>query len=342
MREIIISNNEAGKKLDKFLSQYFTGTTMGFLYKMLRKKNITLNKKKATGKEVLKIDDVISVFFSDETFDKFSNKYVSDSADTTREYERAYKSIGNLDIIYEDDHILLVNKTAGLLTQKSDSNDLSLNEWLLGYLLNKNAISKSSISTFRPSVCNRLDRNTSGIVICSKSLIGAREMARLLKSREIHKFYRTIVIDKITEDKHIKGYLIKDKKTNQVKLFDKEVADSVPIDTSFKVLLNGQIRTTYGEILEITELEVELHTGKTHQIRAHLASIGHPIIGDTKYGNKAVNMKLKNDTGLKSQLLHSQRIEFPGLEGELEYLSGKTFMADIPDQYKRVKDMIFL
>ncbi|WP_026523587.1 RluA family pseudouridine synthase [Butyrivibrio sp. MB2005] len=362
MRDINITDNEAGKRLDKFLSQYFTGTTMGFLFKMLRKKNIVLNKKKATGKEVLKKGDTISVFFSDETFGKFANKFASASDDSKendnklsgvfKEYELAYKRFGHLEIIYEDDNILLINKPAGILTQKAEPKDLSLNEWLIGYLLDKGAVKKDSLVTFRPSVCNRLDRNTSGIVICSKSLIGAREMAKGLKERTIHKYYSTIVAGKITENAHISGYLIKDEKNNKVRLVDEKEAqklkDADRIETSYEV--SGYLKidsskcgdkTTGNKLGDrvFTELSVCLITGKTHQIRAHLSSTGHPIIGDGKYGSSNINMFFKECAGLKYQLLHARRIELPEFSGELSNLSGKAFEAGLSPEYKKIKEI---
>ncbi len=329
MREIRITDNEAGKKLDKFLNQYFSEAGMGFLYKMLRKKNIVLNKKKATGKEVLKADDVISVFFSDETFDKFANN----NMDKYGEYKSAFERFGSIPVIYEDSNVLILNKPAGILTQKAENSDLSINEWLIGYLLNKGEYSKEELVSFRPSVCNRLDRNTSGLVICSKSLKGARKMSEIIKDRSLKKFYRTIVTGTLKEDMHIDGYLIKDEKENTVKLFTREVEGSSKIETSFRVLDNF----SKEQGLSFTELEVELHTGKTHQIRAHLSSIGHPVAGDTKYGISNYNKFLKEKFGLKYQFLHAERVEFPNMDEEFEVLSGKIISAELPEIYHRIK-----
>ena len=351
MREIKIDNNSAGKRLDKFLGSYFTECSMGFLFKMLRKKNITLNGKKADGKEKLNVGDTIAVFFSDETFDKFVNKHAksgsSGDADQTEEFVKAYKKYQNIDIIYEDDHIILLNKPAGILSQKAEWNDVSVNEWLIGYLLDKKFVSPQSLSTFRPSVCNRLDRNTSGMMICSKSLIGAQKMAEILKDRSLHKYYKTIVVGDVKENSSISGFLYKDEKTNRVKLYDEipkdgklKESDFSEIKTSYKVLRRGTLTDNDSE-KKLTELQVLLHTGKTHQIRAHLSSIGHPIIGDSKYGSNKVNQLIKKEYGLKYQLLHSYKLEFPEIEGELSYLSGKTFEADIPQLYKKISDNLF-
>ncbi|SEK33263.1 23S rRNA pseudouridine955/2504/2580 synthase [Butyrivibrio sp. ob235] len=351
MREIKIDKNSTGKRLDKFLGSYFTECSMGFLFKMLRKKNITLNGKKASGKEALKEGDVISVFFSDETFYKFANKHVNalDSGsvvdDTAAVYERAFAKFGDLEIIYEDENILLLNKPCGILSQKSEAKDLSINEWLIGYLLNRGEISKEGLATFRPSVCNRLDRNTSGLLICSKSLPGARKMANLLKDRTLHKYYRTIVIGNIVSDSHLSGYLFKDRKTNKVVLTDTKPDNEQndlysPVETSFKVMGHGALYISDKKTI-LTELEVLLHTGKTHQIRAHLSSEGHPLIGDTKYGNEQTNKIIKSEFGLKYQLLHSSRLEFPIMADDFSYLSGRIFEAELPAIYSNIKSKLF-
>lgn len=340
MREISISKNESGKRLDKFLSQYFSNTSMGFLYKMLRKKNITLNKKKADGKEILQNGDVISVFFSDETYDKFANKFVTDDEGSTEEYLRAFKKLRDIKVVYEDDDILLFNKPAEILSQKSDGGNLSINEYLIGYLLSENSLDQSTLKTFRPSVCNRLDRNTSGIVICSKSLDGARAMSSALKERSLEKYYRTYVWGRIDGDARIEGYLKKDNKINQVKLFDKEVQGASKIETSYRVA------GTYSLMLkdkkyDVTELEVELITGKTHQIRAHLSSIGHPILGDSKYGYSVRNAILKDELDIRFQLLHAYRIVFPVDYTDIPTLSGREFKADLPERFEKLSQKLF-
>lgn len=363
MKEILITSNEAGKRLDKFLSQFFTETTMGFLYKMLRKKNIVLNKKKSTGKETLEEGDIISVFFSDETYYKLANKFVrqdndykeikfeKQGKDFSKEYTRAYEKLGKLEIIYEDSNIILINKPAGVLTQKSATSDMSLNEWLIGYLLSTGKVSQELLSTFRPSVCNRLDRNTSGIVICSVSLPGAREMAKILKDRTLHKYYKTIVVGHVKKNAHIDGYLIKDKGKNKVRLVKSSNQNGAEkIETSYNVLKTGYLRSKNENFkenniekkgnseggIQVTELEVELHTGKPHQIRAHLASEGFPIIGDRKYGNEKVNAFIVKEFKLKHQLLHAYRVVFPELEGELSYLSGKEYRAELPSSFAKM------
>ncbi|MBR4983723.1 MAG: RluA family pseudouridine synthase [Lachnospiraceae bacterium] len=340
MQEFKIGPNEAGQRLDKFLHKYLKEAGSSFLYKMLRKKNITLNKKKADGKETLSLGDEVQFFFSDETFEKFRGSAVSTINTDTKQkkvnslgqYELAYERLKGIEVIYEDEHILLLNKPAGILSQKSEASDLSVNEWLIGYLLTKGKMSPEQLETFRPSICNRLDRNTSGMIICGKSLIGSQQMNSLIKERKVRKFYRTFVKGNVEKSAYIKGYLKKDEKNNKVSLKEvlikEEKNDYVPIETAYQPI-------SYGK--GYTYLEVELITGKTHQIRAHLASIGHPLLGDEKYGDKEWNRSFKNIKLPKWQLLHSYRLEFPELVGNLEELSEREFVAKEPKVYKLLK-----
>ena len=328
MKEIIIGVNEADKRLDSFLKSYLKEASGGFIYKMLRKKNITLNGKKAEGTEKLKDGDSIKIFFTDETLEKFRGTGAgaegreSGSSGTGKnitEYRDAYNRFGKLEVIYEDDNILLVNKPAGILTQKAASSDLSLNEWLIGYLLENGAVSAESLETYRPSVCNRLDRNTSGLVICARSLAGAREMNRLISTREVEKYYRTIVSGRLSDKMSLKGFLFKDESRNIV-----DIKSSDPGDGRYSYIETEYVPIEYISSKDMTVLEVKLVTGKPHQIRAHLSSIGHPIIGDAKYGGQKVS-------GLKYQLLHSYRLVFPkDLESPFDKLSGKEFTAPLP------------
>lgn len=328
MQSYQIGPNEAGQRFDKFLHKYMPQATTSFFYKMLRKKNITLNGKKAEGKEILTVGDKISFFFSDETFKKFRgiteghNKKGND----TGEYKKAYESLKGIQVLYEDEHVVILNKPAGILSQKSEEKDMSLNEWMIGYLLLENQITPKSLETFKPSVCNRLDRNTSGIVLCGKSLAGSQELSRLIKERSVGKFYRTFVNGHMKEGARITGSLVKDDKTNKVTVH-KEKGLGQDIETAYEPIEN---------IKNMTYLEVELITGKTHQIRAHLASIGHPIAGDGKYGNPELNEKIKGEMGVRWQLLHAYRMEFPVLTGTLENLSGKVITAPLPTVFEKI------
>lgn len=325
MQKFTIEANQAGQRLDKFLHKYLPLAGTSFLYKMLRKKNITLNGKKAEGKEILKAGDVVFTFFAEETFRQFSGQdsQVSRQNSQVSEYLNAYQSLEGIEVLYENTDMLLLNKPAGVLTQKARPTDSSLNEWLTGYLLSSGQISSTELVTFRPSVCNRLDRNTSGIVLCGKSLKGSQTLSGLIKDRSVRKFYRTICLGEMKEEAVLDGYLVKDMETNRVSVHPKPLGkEDSPIRTAYRPLA-----ASHG----FTLLEVELITGKTHQIRAHLASTGHPLIGDYKYGDRSLNEKLKKKYHLEYQLLHAYRVEFP---------DGSTFTAPYPEQFKLLEEAL--
>lgn len=312
MKEFTIGKNESGQRLDKYLKKLLPGANSSFLYKMLRKKNIVRNGKRADGSEKLAEGDVLRCYFSDETFSKFAQ-----SPDLS-----FYRSLpqDKLNIIYEDEDILLINKPSGMLSQKARPDDISANEYLIAYLLFSGQLKEADFAAFRPAVCNRLDRNTSGILTAGKTLKGLQDLSEMLKNRTVKKYYRCIVNGNMNEVDNIKGWLKKDERTNQVTIFSEERPDSQYIETAYQPL-----RCEHGRTL----LEVHLITGRSHQIRAHLASIGHPIIGDMKYGNRAVNEKYRKQYGIKSQMLHAYRMEFP---------DGSIYTAPLPEEFEWIFD----
>lgn len=316
MKEIKISQTEYGQRLDKLLQKYLSQASSGFLYKMLRKKNITLNKKKATGKEILSQGDKIQIYFSDETFEKFRTPVKTVS-----------KANGKLSILYEDEHILLINKPVGMLSQKAAASDISAVEEITAYLLNSKQLTEAGLQTFRPGICNRLDRNTSGILVAGKTLIGLKTMNQAFADRTIHKYYLCPVHGSLTEPIELDGYLEKNEATNKVKVWKEAGKNRYPIKTKIQPLEKGKVATL---------LEVELITGKAHQIRAHLAADSHPLFGDFKYGNNKQNSLLKEQFGLTHQLLHAYKLEMPELSGPLAYLSKKSFQAPLPKKFEQI------
>lgn len=315
MQEIKVTKNEAGQRLDKLLAKYLNEAPKSFFYKMMRKKNIVLNGKKATGNEKLEEGDIVKLFLADETIRKFSSVKIQ-------------RTKTNLSVIYEDQDVVLINKPVGMLSQKAKESDVSLVEHLISYLLDAGELSEETLKSFRPSICNRLDRNTSGIVVAGKSLSGLQKMGELFKERTLHKYYRCLVQGVIREDQYLKGWLKKDEKTNKVQILDRPSDPSdQPIETEYHPLWTKE---------GVTLLEVRLITGKTHQIRAHLASEGHPLIGDYKYGDRKLNDFYQKKYGLKSQLLHAYRLEFPVMEGVCSQLSEKVFIADVPPLFAKI------
>lgn len=313
MKEIQITEREEQQRFDKFLKKYFKAAGSGFLYKMLRKKNITLNKKKADGTEILKKNDSIQIFFSDETFAKMRG-----FADTEAEYEALRAVSHDLQVIYEDHDILIVNKPSGVLSQKAYDSDISLNEQILSYLIHAGSLSAEQYAIFHPSIANRLDRNTSGLVLAGKTLAGQQKLAEMLRERSAKKIYHCVVKGQIKEASHLEGFLLKDVSTNQVRVVETPQPDAKPIATAYKPLVIGR---------DATLLEVHLITGRSHQIRAHLASIGHPIAGDPKYGNLAWNQMLRQKYHITSQLLHAYSITFS---------DGTCYIAEEPEIFSDI------
>lgn len=323
MREFQINHNEAGQRFDKYLKKLLSNAPGSFVYKMLRKKNITLNGKKADGTEKLVAGDNVKLFLADDTFEKFAK-----GAAANVEYQSLKTLSGTeLEVVYEDEDILVINKPAEMLSQKAVPTDVSANEYILHYLIEKGELTEEMMRTFKPSICNRLDRNTSGLLIAGKTLKGLQEMASALKERTVQKYYRCIVKGEVRKDAYIKGWLIKDEKTNKVTIFkdkpDGKLAEAAQaIETEYRI-----VKASGG----YTELEVHLITGRSHQIRAHLASIGHPIVGDTKYGDKSVNTRFAKDVHVKSQLLHAYRMVFE---------DGKEIVADCGSEFAKVRKYI--
>ena len=311
----MVTEKEAGQRLDKLLAKYLNLAGRGFIYKMLRKKNITVNGKKCDGSEKLSEGDEIKLFLSEETLQKFSQIQVQKVRDI------------QLSVIYEDAHILLINKPSGMLSQKAKEGDESLVEYVIDYLLKNGDLSKEDLATFRPSVCNRLDRNTSGLVAAGKSLPGLQILSEVFRDRSLHKYYYCVVKGALKGKKTINGFLLKDEKTNQVKIFKDQVWDSQPIITTYEPV---SVFDNY------TLLKVTLVTGRTHQIRAHLSSIGYPLVGDGKYGDAGVNEEARRRFGIRYQMLHSFQMQFPDLPEPLSYLSGRLFTAPLPEEFKRI------
>lgn len=316
MEQITVKPGDSGQRLDKYLGKYLKEAPKSFLYKMMRKKNITLNGKKAQGNEILKDDDVIKLFLSAETIEKF------------RGLEKEESVHGTLDIPYEDDQVLFVNKPAGMLSQKAVRDDISLIEYIAGYLKEQDKRGEERGDTFRPGICNRLDRNTSGLVAAGKTVKGLQALSECFRERTMEKYYLALVRGRIEKPAHIKGFLKKDGRKNKVRVWEKEVQGSLPIESRYKPL---EISDS-GDTL----LQVELLTGRSHQIRSHLAAIGHPVIGDRKYGEKKCNEKYERKYGVKNQLLHAWKLCFPEEEGTLKGLSGKTVTASPPALFRKV------
>ncbi len=327
MREIQVKENESGQRLDKFLRKYLPAAPDSFLYKMLRKKNIVLNGKKAEGKEPVHTGDRVSLYLSEETIDRFRQ----DTEETITSgvcLEEAPDISAS--IVYENAHILAVNKPAGMLSQKAAPGDISLVEAVTAYLLETGQLTEEDLHTFHPAVCNRLDRNTSGLVIAGKTLKGLQIMSKLIRRRTLDKQYLCLVRGQIKKARQIHGWLIKNPRTNRVtvsKVKPGKQASGTAIETAYLPLAWNK---------DLTLLKVHLITGKSHQIRAQLASEGHPLIGDYKYGDRKLNEQYADSYGIGSQLLHAYELRFPVMSDPLKDLSEKTLTAAVPENFYTV------
>ena len=320
MKEFTIKKNDAGQRLDKFLTKAVKGLPMSLMYKYIRTKKIKVNRARTEQKYVLQVGDIVQLFIKDEFFD------------SPERDDSALASIKpKLTVVYEDENIILVNKRPGVLVHEDDeARDNTLIMHIKAYLYQKGEYDPENEQSFAPALCNRIDRNTGGIVIGAKNAEALRVMNEKIKNDEISKFYYCAVHGKMPKKADtLTGFLLKDSDKNQVKIFDKQVKGSKNIITKYKVVSEKN-----GNSL----LEVELVTGRTHQIRAHLSYIGHPLLGDGKYGvNKDDRAK-----GYKYQALYAYRLRFDFNDdsGALGYLRGKEVKLSRDDVWF-LKDFIY-
>ncbi len=306
MRTLEIGKNDAGQRLDKFLGKKFTNLPKSLMYKYIRKKCIKLNGKKCDIDVKLVEGDVLTFYIKDEFFEHTEDKY------------DFLKAPAKIDIIYEDDNIMLLNKKPGLIVHPDENYHFdSLIARVQHYLYDKGEYDPKNEQSFAPALVNRIDRNTGGIVIAAKTAQALRVLNQKLKDREIEKLYLCMAVGTFKKKEALlTAYLEKNEKQNRVYISEKATPNSKIIKTKYRVL---------AEKDNFSLVEVDLLTGRTHQIRAHFAYIGHPLAGDGKYGKNEINRK----AGCKWQALYSYKLtfKFTSPSGCLEYLNGKSFTA---------------
>ena len=322
MQEFFVDRDERGQRLDKYLRRRLPLAPSSFIYKMLRKKNITLQGKKADGSEKVETGDRVVLFLSDETIAKFSfpdehmdtkNREREKEADTA--YHRLTPLLGPSPVLYEDENILIIRKPKGMR----------------GYLQQK-----GETGNFSPAVCNRLDRNTGGILLCARSLQGSRDLSALIRDRKIIKTYTMAVHGSIGKPGRIDAGLVKDRTRNQVRTADGGGMRAV---TVYRPIQTGRLATL---------TEADLITGRSHQLRVHMASIGHPIVGDPRYGDPALDRRLLSRFSRQGhspvpssfrggQLLWCTSVTFPRvddcveMQGVLRPVAGRKFVSPAPE-----------
>lgn len=316
-----ITNKDCNQRIDKFLKRMLKDAPVSFLYKMFRQKDVKVNGKKANIDYILKEGDVVDIYLKEDLLNQFHKEALL----------RPVKA--DFPILYEDDNILVIDKPKGLLVHGDEGEKrITLQNMVLNYLKDKREWDPDSLTGFIPSPAHRLDRNTSGIVIFGKNLPALQELLTLFRERtQIEKRYTLLVRGTTSERGEINYPLIKDSNKKMVKVGTIQKG-AKPALTRFHRIKSY----TCGFSL----VEAELLTGRTHQLRVHFAAIGHPIVGDSKYGDFKINENFEKLYGLKNQFLHASYFKFDKIDGVLSYLSGKEFNSSLPEKEQKILSSI--
>lgn len=330
MITITITENEAGQRIDRYLKKYLKNAPLSYVYKLLRK-SVKRNGKRAKEDVMLEAGDVLSLYLSEEEAASYAKKPSMPAA------KRQFK------IAYEDDHVIAVEKPLGLLTHgtKEEKKDTLANQ-VIDYLIETGSYTPGRNATYTPSPVNRLDRNTTGLVLFAKDYPAARALTRMIREEGyVRKYYLTLVSGNLQSELTLEGRIEKDERNNTVRVLPAEAEEGKETETiarpvahyeaTFRV--NGKTKRQ-----RFTLVEVELVTGRTHQIRAHLSAAGYPVIGDEKYGDRYANRDIRNAYGLSTQFLHAYRLEFDRAEAPIEALKGKTIHSALPPLLSAVKE----
>ncbi|MGM9934170.1 RluA family pseudouridine synthase [uncultured Clostridium sp.] len=317
---IEIGANEAGQRLDKFLRKLLKDVPLSAIFKALRKKDIRVNGKKQNEKYFLEEGDVVEI------------KYIqSKKEDKTKKFIKVDPK--RMKICFEDENMVIVEKWPGILvhSDSSDNKEATLTDYVLCYLNDKGDYLPENEVTFTPAACNRLDRNTSGMIMFGKTFEGLKCINEAIREDEVKKYYYTLTKGRAKSGLY-EGYIVKNPETNISTVYDKEVKNSKKIAMDVKVVeTNGAYSL----------LEINLITGRSHQIRAHLAHAGNPIIGDNKYGDKKLNSFFESKYGLNYQFLYAYKLNFRKIKGKLGYLDNKTIAVALPPLFKKIKQDVF-
>ena len=318
MREFVINKNDGGQRLDKFVSKTVWGLPPSLMYKFIRKKRIKVNGKRAEEKQILRENDIVEMYIPDEFFEKKSYE------NPTEELSRLKPRIT---VVYEDKNIIICDKSPGVLSHNGDdgeneSGKSSERETLLfhikAYLYQRGEWDPKEENSFAPALCNRIDRNTGGLVIGAKNAQALRHMNELIKNGNVHKKYLCAVHGKPKPSSAtLKAFLFKNSKTKTVRVSENETRGSKEIITKYTVL-------DYNKEHDLSLLEVSLLTGRTHQIRAHMAFIGHPLLGEGKYAENREDRAL----GYSYQALYSYKVSFDVSDGVLKNLDKREFTVE--------------
>lgn len=315
--KIEIGSNEAGQRMDKFLRKLLKDVPLSRIFKSIRTGQVRVNGKKVKQNYSLNEGDIL-VF---EDIQTNSSKKEVKKLDT-----------GFLKITYEDENILIVEKWPGVLVHSDKKNgEDTLTDYVLSYLFEKGDYTPEKEITFTPAPCNRLDRNTSGVVIYGKNFESLKLLNELIRERRIKKYYTALVIGKINDGTY-EAYIAKDEDSNISKIYKE------PKDNTKKIAMDVKVVQTIGAY---TLIDIDLITGRSHQLRAHLSFLGNPIVGDPKYGDKKINNFFQNKYALDFQFLYAYKLIFKNCDGKLAYMQNKTIAESLPPILKKIKKDVF-
>ncbi|MGO5065242.1 RluA family pseudouridine synthase [Clostridium sporogenes] len=314
--KIVIGANEAGQRLDKFCRKWLKDVPLSAIYKAIRKGEIKVNGRKSKEKNFLEEGDIVESF----------------NVKSKGEKKKFVRIDNNLKITYEDENMVLVEKWPGVLVHSDKKEgEPTLTDYVLSYLYDKGDYTPELEVTFTPAPCNRLDRNTSGIVVFGKNYESLKNLNEMIRDRKIEKYYSSLVKGRI-KDGTYEAYISKNEDSNISKVYNE------PKPNTKKIAMKVKTVQTCGSF---SFIEIELLTGRSHQLRAHLSYLGNPIIGDSKYGDKKLNSFFHNKYGLSYQYLYSYKLIFREAMGNLEYIKNKTIAETLPPIFKKIKKDVF-
>lgn len=314
-----IGNNEAGQRIDKFLRKWLKDVPLSAIYKSIRKGDVKVNGKKTKEKYSLNLGDIVE-----------TREIVTESQKIKKFIK--VEDFSKIKITYEDENMLLVEKWPGVLVHSDKKQgEPTLTDYVLTYLFDKGDYIPENEVTFTPASCNRLDRNTSGIVIFGKNYEALKLLNEMVRERKIKKYYQALVLGKIKDGVH-EAYILKDNENNISTIHDKKVNESKKIAMEVKTLQTCGIYSL---------IEIDLITGRSHQLRAHLSHLGNPIVGDTKYGKGKINSFFYNKYGIDYQYLYAYKLIFKDCPEKFNYMENKTIAETLPPVLKKIKNDVF-
>ena len=313
MQKFTIGLNEANQTLEKYVRKVLKEAPLSFVYRLFRKKDVKVDGHWQKEKYILQEGEEVTIYITDEQLDEFKKKTLDTNVSNISSW-----------IVYEDNNILLINKPRGVIVQKDEKDSIALDDMVISYLTNKGEYDPNKDLGYTPAPSHRLDRNTAGLILFGKNIATLRYLATIMQDKNIiEKRYLTLVVGHLEKDGEINLSLEKNSKNGRV--FVSEGGKTAL--TKYKVIKH---------IGNYTLVEVRLLTGRTHQIRVHFASIGYPVVGDTKYGNYEINHEIEDKYRFKNQFLIAYQLKFNKLDEPLKYLSNKSFKIDLPNEMNEV------